>query len=281
MKKMIGYSIFVMFLILTACSHKIEVAERENYTPPSIKYQPKMYYPVEAQENSFYGNTKVVVMISKEGVVDRTVVIKSSGHEILDKTVTDYCKGLKFNPAYLNGSPIDSRVIWQVNFNFLDQKKNAADYIKTVQELYVRAKFAFPQDKQKIEREILEKHANFIKTMNDAINFNVVLEQILRPELALQWKQVWDSWPLSFLLYEDFIERFPDYDSLSVVKQLLKNAVSFDYKYIQSQNATDPIVRNHKLNLLAKIKKFVQNNYPDIVLENSEANASVDLKNRW
>ena len=280
MKKMMSYSIFVLAIFLTACGHKIENAEKENYTPPAIIYQPKMYYPVEAQENSFSGKTKVVVMVSKKGVVDRAVVIKSSGHEILDKTVMDYCRGLKFNPAYLNGAPIDSRVIWEVNFNFLDQKKNVTSYINAVQKLYLKAKFAFPGNKPKFEREILDEHTAFIKRMNDAINFNIVLEQVIKPELAGQWKQLWNSWPLSFLLYEDFIERFPDYDSLSVVKQLLKNAVSFDIKYLQSQSATDPTVKKNKENLLTKIKQFVQSKYPDLVFENGEADASIDLKNR-
>ena len=196
MNRKMSYAIAVVFLILTACSHNIEKFQNNNYIPPTIKNQPKMYYPVMAQENSYYGVTKVVVMISKEGRVTRTVVIKSSGHQILDKAVIDYCAGLTFNPAIRDGEPVESRIIWEVNFNFLDQKWNTRDYLLTIDALYIREGLASHDEKFKIESDILKRHSDFIKQMNDAINFNNVVEKVIRPQLLNQWKKDWDTWPL-------------------------------------------------------------------------------------
>jgi len=282
MKRKKSYAIIVLMLILTACGHNVERSLNENYTPPSVKEQPKMFYPVVAQENSFSGITKVVVIINKDGTVNRTVVIKSSGHDVLDKAVIEYCKELVFNPALKDGQPVESRIVWEVNFNFLDQKWNdyTYNYLQSVDELFSRVKLARNDERLKIEKEILDEHTAFIEKMNDAINFNKIMEKVILPELAEQWKKDWNSWPLSFLLYEDFIERFPDYDSLAAAKNFLKDAVNFDLGYIQKQSVTNPESRMLKENIISKIKQFILNKYPDIVLDGTGANAAVNFKPR-
>jgi TonB family protein len=275
MKRSMNFAIFVLMLIFTACIQNVVKEQDENYIPPLVKTQPKIFYPVIAQENSYSGLAKVVVMISKTGTVDRTVVVKSSGYDILDKTAMEYCKELVFFPATKNGEPVDSRVIWEVNYNFMNQRWNSIDYLRSIEKLYNQAVLTVHNDRIDVERNILEKHSEFIKKMTDAINFNSVVEKIISPELKNEWKNNWNSWPLSFLLYHDFIQRFSDYDSMAVVKSKLEDAINYDIQYILKQPTENIESKNE---ILAKIKKFVADHYPNIILDNAGPKAEVDRK---
>jgi TonB family protein len=270
MSKKLNYAILVMMLISVGCVQSNLIKNQdENYISPSIKQQPQFFYPKIAQENYYYGLTKVVVMISKTGKVDRTVVIKSSGHTTLDEAAIEYCKGLIFTPATKDGVPVESRIVWDVKYNFMDQNWNTNDYWKLVQALYDKTKIVNKDDRLKIEKEILEKHSEFISRMNDAINFNNIVEKVISPKLSEEWKNNWNTWPLSFLLYYDFIERFPEFDSINVVKTKLKDAINNDIQYILKQPTTDAESKKAKEDILTKIKMFFASHYPDVVLDNT------------
>ncbi len=67
----------------------------------------KTTYPEYAKDEGFMGNAKIEFTISETGEVEHIMVVKSSGHPILDKESVRVIRLLKISsPATLNGKPI-------------------------------------------------------------------------------------------------------------------------------------------------------------------------------
>ena len=264
MKRNIYAIAMLVSILVAACTQEVVKNQTENYTPPVLKEQPKFFYPTLAQEQFVFGKTKVVLKISREGNVYGVVVTKSAGNEILDRAVVDYCKTLSFKAATKDGDPIESRYVWEFNFDFADQKYNIRRYLEQINDLVELANRAVSNERTAILQDILKVHNEFIESTDDALNFNGVVEKIISRDLAAEWKKDWDSYPLSFLIYHDFMQKFSNFDSIASVKLLLRTSVQNDLKYINSIKTTNMDSQIKKNILLEKIQKFIKDKYPDL-----------------
>ncbi len=265
MKKNINLVFLILLLFSIGCAPYFQ--NDENYTLPSLKEEPRLFYPMDALENSYSGTPRVVLYISKTGKVDKVELLKSSGIGVLDSAAVDYSKNFIFNPAERNGEPVNSRMAMDIKFEFSNQKWNAYQYVSDVKDLYDELATAVPEDRNDIETEIFEKHNEFNKKMKDITTFNQFVGMVISQNLNSEWKNDWDSYPLSFLLYHDFIQRFPDYKKLDDVKKKLQNALKYDVQYIKSTQVNDRVSKMEKNILLSKIRKLVKSEYPDMINE--------------
>jgi len=238
----------------------------QNYIPPSLAHQPRFYYPETAQEKAYSGITKLYLFIDKAGAVEKVLVLKSSRYEILDSSAVDYCKTLKFNPAKLNNEPINSRIVWEMKYNLSDFNWSVENYLRELERLYSDLKVVILSERRGIQKEILNQHNEFVVKMNDRLNYNQTISRVISPKIFQEWRRDWNNWPLSFLLYHDFIQRFPDYDSLDYVKILLKNSLKQDIKFINSAFTNNSNAQAEKDNILMKIKQYLTKEYPDMQL---------------
>ena len=86
------------------------VSNREvSFIKPEIISGDNPVYPAEAVKNNIEGRVQLKFLVSKEGDVNKVVIEKTSGSEILDSAAIDYINKLKFIPAKENGLP---RNIW-------------------------------------------------------------------------------------------------------------------------------------------------------------------------
>ncbi len=264
--KKIFVSILILF-IFSACGSKVEKTPAIGFEPPTLLKQPRLYYPKTAQENAIWGSIKLILSINKNGIVDGVYVLKSSGHSILDSAAINYCKNLLFNPAKRNGKPVNSRIEWVVKFNITEQNWKVDNYLLELSRLFDKVQRFDTKYRIEIEREILNKHNEFVQNFGDALNFNSILKQIISPEIVKEWEKDWDGWPLSFLLYHDFIIRFSDYDSLPKVKTMMINSLKTDIQYIKNTPSLNIKMENEKEKILNKIRIFISKKYPEINLK--------------
>lgn len=267
MKRNSNLSLILLLLFTLACGHNVEKIEEQNFIPAALKNQPRIIYPKDAQEKSYSGITRMILSISNVGTVGKVFLEKSSGHEMLDKAAIEYCKNLIFYPAKLNDKTIYSRIRWGIKFNISNQDWSTNRYINEIKDLYNSLVQSTSNERNKIEREILIKHNDFVDKMNDALNFNTTSEQVILPKISEEWKNDWNGWPLSFLLYHDFLVRFPEYDSLSSVKTQLLKSLQYDIQYIKNTPDINSEVIKEKENILLRIKSFINSHYPDIIID--------------
>lgn len=258
-------SMFILALTLFSmgCGHYLENAG--NYTPPSLKSEPRLFYPLVAYENAYTGTPRVILYINKNGTVERAQILKSSGIVVLDSAAVVYSRNFVFNPAKINGKPVNSRMAMDIKFKLSNEKWDALSYVEEVKDLYDQIAEAIPIDRIAIEKQILEQHNEFVSKMKDLNNYNRFIGMVIKPNIYNEWKNDWDSWPLSFLLYHDFIQRFPDYSDLDQVKEELKNSLKYDIQYIKSSTYQSRVTNIEKNILLSKIRKLVENKYPSMI----------------
>ena len=261
--KYLSLCILALTLFSMGCGHYLE--NTENYTPPSLKNEPRLFYPMAALENSYSGTPRVILYISKNGTVERSAILKSSGIGILDSAAVEYSKNFVFNPAKRNGEPVNSRMAMDIRFEFSNQQWDVTDYVQEVNDLYQEVAESVPEDRNAIEKEILKMHNEFLSKMKDLANYNRFMGMVLSRNIYDEWKNDWDSWPLSFLLFHDFIQRFPDYSNLDAVKKELKNSLKADIQYIKSTHSNSRVSNLEKEILLSKIRNLVENKYPDMI----------------
>ena len=267
MKTYTNFAAALFMLFILGCGHNVQKSEGQSFVPPTVKVQPRFFYPAVAQENSYSGESKIIITISTTGIVEKASIIKTSGYNVLDNAALDYCKSIIFNPALRDGNPVASKVEWDVKFNLAGQKIEPGDYLKKIKDLYKEAALANENKKNAIAGEILKCHNNYVQNMRDALNLNIVLKDVLTPALFENWKDYWNLGPLSFLIYHDFIQRFPQYNDSVEIKNMLQNAFKADVNYIKSSNPANKEMRKEKDDLLNKIREFVKENYPDFSLE--------------
>ncbi len=185
MKKYIGIILPVLFFILNSCGHEVQKASEDNFTPPALKVQPRLIYPKVAQENNYSGTSKLLLRITKEGTVDKVSIVKSSGYRVLDDAAMDYCKNLIFYPAQVNGRPIDSRIEWELKFQFTDQNWSVHNYITDIEYFYKRISQVKSNDRNNIQKEILIKHNQFVTNIGIRGRFHFYYIMILSKDFPI------------------------------------------------------------------------------------------------
>lgn len=99
--------------------------------PAVLLSKPKMIsninpaYPLEAVRNNIEGNVELKLFVTKDGNVEMTLLIKSSGSSILDSAAVEHAGNLKFLPAKENGKP---KNVWiSMIFKYQITDKNTAN----------------------------------------------------------------------------------------------------------------------------------------------------------
>lgn len=266
MKKHHIISLFILITFLLGCSGT-NTYEEIDYTMPALKYHPKLIYPAEAEGKNYVGIAEVYLSISETGSVDKVTLLKSSGYDVLDNAALDYCSKMVFEPAKKDGKPVNCKVTQKVNFNMLDENFSFENYVVMMKKLYRLEKSAEDAEKNRIRDEILSKHNLLINRLNNVVSFNQAMKRVILPETCSNFEYCWDNYPLTFLLYHDFIQRYKDYDSIEVVKNLLKNALESDLQFIKGTNTTSTTEDEAKEQLLSKIKLLIEEYYPEIQFE--------------
>jgi TonB family protein len=264
MKPRILLSIVALIAVTISCTHNMEKKTEDNFIAPVVKSQPRLMYPKFAQTNGLIGNAKVLICVTNTGAVEKSLIRKSSGYDVLDNAAINYCNQLVFSPAIKNGEPVEAKIIWDIKFNISDFKWDANAFLFKMGRLFRNVATSKSDSEKRIyQKEILQKDSEFINNMRDGLAMNFTLKKILLPEICAEWDGVWDSWPLSFLLYHDFLKRYKDYDSISEVKTKLFSALEFDIRYIKNTfNYSEDSQKEIKL-VLDKIKSFINKNYPE------------------
>jgi TonB family protein len=77
-------------------------------------------YPPEAVAFQIEGLIKVYIRYDTGGCVQEAAIAQTSGADILDRAGIEYGMGLQFQPAIVNGQPVDEQVVLPINFSLKD-----------------------------------------------------------------------------------------------------------------------------------------------------------------
>jgi hypothetical protein len=73
------------------------------------------------------------------------------------------------------------------------------------------------KERDRILKTILDRYEGLAKYLTNYpnLNYNEYLQRIIRNDILEEWKALWKNWPLHYLLFHDFVLRYPDQEDLN------------------------------------------------------------------
>jgi len=91
---------------------------------PEMIFEQKPVYPEKAIKAGIEGIVWIRSLIDKDGSVVESIIGKSSGSELLNKSALKSAKECKFKPALQNENPVATWVTYKVDFNLDNCEEN-------------------------------------------------------------------------------------------------------------------------------------------------------------
>jgi len=218
--------------------------------PPRLLVDIKPEYPKEALEQGLEGKVLLYLFLSEAGEVKSVRVSKSSGYKILDSAAVEYGKKLRFSPAMRHGKPLSVILTWEVEYDALTAEKILLEH---------------------------EEYVDFSRK-HPLRNYNEFLKKFILPEVYEQWKIFWDDWPLRFVVYHDFIIRFPSSGKTSIAKEKLIELLKEDIERIKFTAKSVSTIDEKKDLFLKNIYQFLNDHFPEAIDEKLRPEAEKYLK---
>jgi TonB family protein len=187
------------------------------FTIPSLTQNYVPDYPAEAMMDGLEGSVEMNLLVGEDGTVGKAVVVRSSGFSILDNAAIQFAKKLKYNPAQKQGRPIEVWVSRVMHYQLVDRSFVPKEYMKTITALIGSVDETQGKERDRVLKTILDRYEGLAKYLDKYpnLNYNEYLQRIIRNDILEEWKVLWKNWPLHYLLFQDFVLRYPDQEDLN------------------------------------------------------------------
>jgi TonB family protein len=232
-------------------------------------------YPLQAQKEGKSGKVLLNLFITADGNIDKVRISKSSGYKILDDAAVEYGKKLRFTPANKGGKPKSVVMTWLVTYEALTAFFQPKEYAAKIQDFYKFADQVSGKEKSDVLDKILLEHDEYVSySLNHFFeNFNEQIKLFLLPEVANQWSVFFENWPLRFVVYHDFIMRFPSSEKTSFATSKMIELLKDDIKNIKSRAKSVTSIERNRVVYLKTIYSFLHNNYPESITADMKTEA--------
>lgn len=226
-------------------------------------------YPAGAREKGLQGFVNLYLLITKEGAVKQVKIAKSSGHSVLDAAAIDYAKQLMFKPAITKGEPIDIWSTWTVNYNLkpIEPDISVDEYIRQIKELRVCVNQATGNKRNKILKQMLSIDHSFLIKVGDkhTWQYRLYIQHLLAPEVFQRWDVYWNHFPLTFVVYYDFIHRYRDDHIASDAFNSFIKQLRYDMEHSRHIAIQSPESKVKLLMLQKDISILLSEEFPEFI----------------
>jgi len=236
--------------------------QRDAVSPPERIFTSSPDYPALAKRNNIEGSVKLSFLINRSGRVEKVRLLKSSGHEILDRAAIDYSKKIIFEPAKKGDTAISTWYSMDFDYELFKQGFSPNIYVNEILDYYSKIENNAHIRHKNLLSKVLDIHIKYINEFSiQKVKINYYIDKIISPEIRTEWEEFWDFQDLSFLVFHDFIQRSP-------FSELDKKAKEYLVKFLAEVIESDESVLLGKQNLFQKkVYTLLKNDYPEIVKE--------------
>ena len=257
--QLISYLLFV--LIFLSCHAK------KNVAPKLIRDSLIFIYPSEAREKQLEGTVVLKILVNQDGIIEESELQKSSGYDVLDDTAFKVAETARFKPAKVNGETKSVWITWPLVFEITSLTFNTEQWIaKALDHIYYSS--SDDNSKRRLAQQALYYHyKDFSRYMVKHRKFylNEAALRVVLPEIRKQWELYEETWPLTFVLYQDFVKRFPQ-------SEFQKEAEAYLVEYMKNEMFQFKVrIQDRSLQLndgnrfYYQLLSFLQKNYPDSI----------------
>jgi len=201
-------------LLLLTC-HLPSRTTSGSVPPQLISASVISFYPPEAYEKQLEGTVKLLIHIGTNGYVGKTGIFKSSGYDVLDEAALAIARTVRFKPGQVYGKAQDQWMIWPVVFELSSlpiSALNLVEWQSKVLEYQADAYDGNSLKRRMAQNNLFDHYVDLGNRMieNRSILPNETIMEIVTSPIRNSWIEYQDVWPMAFVLFQDYIERFPD-----------------------------------------------------------------------
>lgn len=240
----------------------------KNAAPKLIKDSLVFIYPSEAREKHLEGTVVLRILIDEEGFVSEKEIHKSSGYDILDQTALKVAETARFKPALVEGQKISVRMTWPLVFEITSLTFNPEGWVEKTQFFHHEISSENPSVQQIAQQGLYYHYKDFsshmVKYRKLFLNESVL--EVVLPEIREKWLDFYDSWPLTFILFQDYITRYPDSEFREEGEAYLIEYIKNEMFQLKIRTKIGTIYTRGR-NLYQELLLFLQQNHPGSVTD--------------
>ncbi|OPZ66768.1 MAG: Gram-negative bacterial tonB protein [bacterium ADurb.Bin478] len=224
---------FSLLLIAAACCFLFCASGPKRLKPPKVQSGTKLDYPISAQLEHLEGEVELGIFVSQTGVPEEVKLLKGSGHAVLDEAALAFGRKISFDPALVDGQPISAWTRLVLRYRLTDVAFERVQWLREVLDYQKQA--AEETDTVRFEQHCRRVYTSFSGMQNWAQTQSVyavndLVWQVVQPALSERWRSFRNEYPALFLLWDDFLQRYPCSALAGRVREdLLKALLDVEY----------------------------------------------------
>jgi len=259
----IGLLAGIIVHIVTGC-HPPQNLPPGLVAPELLSGQSFFTYPPEAFKNNLEGTVELLVRVEVSGYVGETVVLESSGHNLLDEAALLMARTARFKPARRYGVVQEVWMRWPVSFKIMKGQESYIDmnaWKAKALALQEAAASDVPSQRLNAQQDLFTHYSSLVKMLdeNHAIFPNRVILEVVSPTVRNRWIIYRGVWPLAFILYHDFMQRYPKSEYIDLADKFLVSSISAEIARLeQAASIGESAIVKARQHLLQDLRHFVR-----------------------
>ncbi|HOT96392.1 MAG TPA: energy transducer TonB [bacterium] len=181
--------------------------------PPRVASEIPLDYPLSAQLQRLEGEVSLTVFVNPAGKPEEVSLSESSGYDILDEAALKFVEKLTFNPGTLDDKPVGAwtRLVLRYKLTEMAFEKDRwiADVLTLQKDI---AKESKPEEREALLRRLYTLYVGCMTYVesNEDPAINSIIRLAVDRQREEHWQPFWDHYAAPFVLFDDFLQRYPD-----------------------------------------------------------------------
>ena len=209
------YINLILFALLQLTCHPEKVDDSLIVQPQLLSTKESLKYPPDAFKQGHQGKVVINLFVNKEGNVSKTKILYSSGSDILDGAALKMIQSSIYKPGLIDGVPSDFWIRVPIQFKLGGENELSIDidaWTTLTLEYRKIIKTGTDNEKSDTYKNLYYHYQALIFELGSSRSkaANKSLLNIVDNPIGTPWLNYQDYWPLGFLLFQDYIKRYPE-----------------------------------------------------------------------
>lgn len=264
-----GYLLAGGLLLGVLISLPERCAPPPNMAPKFIKESVTFTYPLEAYDQKIEGTVVLRIFVNESGQVQKAQVWRSSGFAVLDSSALAFAEKARFKPGRVNGNDRGMWLTWPLVYTFDSIAEDTKKWQEKVRETQYQAERAKPPDTDAAQYQLLVYYRGMARKMVDDRDrtLNATILAVVDPAIRRHWQRYEDIWPMSFLLFLDYLYRFPEGSQYKTAREYLLDYLKYEISLLRysipPENERESRLQKE---LLQDLREYMSSQFPNASL---------------
>ncbi len=259
-------------LFLMTC-HLPSRTTREYVPPQLISDSFISFYPPEAYEKQLEGKVILLICVGTNGYIDVAGIFRSSGYDILDEAALAIARTVRFKPGRVDGRVQDLWVTWPVVFELSSVPMSTlglVEWQRRVLKYQANASDVNSLKGRIAQNNLFNHYVNLGNRMieNRSIFPNKTIMEVVASPIRDSWIEYQDVWPMAFVLFQDYIERFPDSRNVAKAERHLVDSALNEVSLLRVASTGGSQLVRARQRLLNDLTRFLEEYYLEASRQN-------------